>query len=210
MSRFLDSQCYYFPDLTLGHVTDFARLSEPSSVANSQDSSFNDSVASQASPPRTIFSDKPKISAANCSTRQITPPPSSSDPSSQERAAERLKTILSVEDDDDDDGRGQCRLNSHHAPNERPPSLCTDSLNGEPTQAHKRMADGQVKAADLYLPTSPADPTWSRGHSKNNSVASNSSQIGEVGSLFQDYNSSGSSLCRNSCRTISKPVCPTL
>jgi len=167
-------------DVLLGQERDAtAQLSDPSSVTNSQVSSFEDSVASQASPQRPMSSDKPQSSAAGYSTRQITPSTSLSDPSSQERAADRLREILTA---DDYDAHGQRRLVSHHAPNVRPRSLYTRGLNGEHTHAQKRTADGQVKAADPDVPTSPVDISRSRGHTKNDSATSQSSQIGEVGS----------------------------
>lgn len=168
-----------FSDHLLGQDSDVAtaQLSEPSSVPNSQGSSFNDSVLSQASPQRPMSSDKFQFSAGNYSARQITPSTSSSDPSSQERAAERLQEILSAEDD----AQQQFRPHLQNAQIERPQSLHIGSLNGEHTYALKRMADGKVKTVDLNMSRSPVDVSRSRGHSRNDSKTSKGSQIGEVG-----------------------------
>lgn len=127
-----------------------------------------------------MSNNKSQTSATGYSTRQITPS-TSSDPSSQERAAERLREILSAEDDD---AQEQPRLVSHHAPNERPRSLFTGGSNGDLTHAQKRTADGQVKAADSNMPISPVDISRFSGYSKNDSAISQSSQIGEVGSII--------------------------
>lgn len=126
-----------------------------------------------------MSNDQLQSSAAGYSTRQITPSTSLSDPSSQERAPDRLREILSA---DDDDAHGQRRLVPAHTPNERPRSLYTHGLNGEHTHAHKRTADGQVKVADPNVLTSPAGTSRPRGHTKNDSATSQTSQIGEVGS----------------------------
>ena len=168
-----------FSDHLSGQISDAAAAqpSEPSSVPNSQDSSFNESVPSQASPQRPMSSNKFQFSAGNYSTRQITPSTSSSDPSSQERAAERLQEMLSAEDD----AQQQVRPHLQNAQIQGPRSLHMGSLIGEHTFALKRMADGKVKSVDLNISRSPVDLSRSPGHSKNDSSPSKGSQIGEVG-----------------------------
>lgn len=47
------------------------------------------------------------------------------------------------------------------------------------TSAPKRTANGQVKSPTYSLPTSPVDPSQ-YGHSRNSSITSRGSQIGEV------------------------------
>ena len=173
-------QCDHVLTMALGQNSNpAARLSEPSSVPNSQGSSFDDSVVSRASPRRPMSSDKSLFFVGDHSTRQITPSTLLSDPSSQERAAERLKDILRAKDDT----QGQLRPDSHGSQNDKPQNLHIDGLNGEHIYAQKRTADGKVKPGDLNIPTSPASVSRSRGHSKSGSVTSKGSQIGEVGSL---------------------------
>ena len=157
-----------------------AQLSEPSSVANSQDSSFDDSVASQASPHQPMSNIKSRFPTVKYSTRQVTPPTSTPDPSSQDRTAERLTEILAAEDN----VQGQLSPDPHDSQNERPRSLYVSGSNGEHTSAQKRTADGQVKVQDLNTHTSPEDVSRPYWHLKSDSATSKGSQIGEVGFLF--------------------------
>ena len=194
-------------DHVLGQELDAtAHLSEIP-LANSQESSFNDSVPSQSSPPRPMSSIQYQLSRGNYSARQITPSTSSSDPSSQGRSAERLKENLSAEDDVPDYSRPELQ----DGQNERPQNFYTSGSDGEHIHSQKRMADGQVKHASSSLPMSPVEVGRPHGRSDGGSVTSKSSQMGEVCSPLFTYSTTAKSLflCATSCPIISRHVFPT-
>lgn len=138
------------------------------SAPNSQNSSFEHSTASQSSQNNPTTSSEPNSQTLR---RETTPSTSLSNPSSQEYMAKKTQHSPPT--------RGQ-RMDSQstQAPI-APMAHITNDIAGA-----KRTADGQVKERS---PTSPVVGRYE--HSRNSSMTSRGSQIGEVRpfwSLFFD------------------------
>lgn len=134
-------------------------------VPNSQQSSFNESSNSQSSQTR------PGSSGFHESSHGImTPSTTLSNKSSEERVgmgetnADMMGSGLESQDG----------LHSWNAPPTRP--LGYQGINA---RAPKRTANGEIKSPQHSLPTSPVDSSQ-YGHSRNSSMTSRGSQIGEV------------------------------
>lgn len=155
-------------------------------MADSQSSSFDESTASQHSRPLPPSSDALRLSEPNHPPGETTPSTSCSNPSSQDPLA------------------GDS-INSHGLPplrTERQPDLRAEALspgkprsksppNRSPTPqddrkvSNKRMANGEVKHKAQNFSRSPVDR---QEHSRNTSIASRGSEIGEANSpVFTDY-----------------------
>ena len=130
------------------------------SAPNSQASSLGDTVDSQGSYPTQSSADR----RFEILQRENTPSTSLSNPSSQEQIAERARSPAS---------RLTLETRQDSAPM-APMAHMKDDL----TAASKRTADGRVKEKSS-LPATPVTPgRWE--HSRNSSMTSKGSQIGEV------------------------------
>lgn len=140
----------------------------------SQGSSFNDSLPSQSSEPPTRSSEYPEPRAISAHPT-VTPSTSLSNNSSQEKgeAYESLRRDTGLAIDGTSDGSGS-------QPDDIPdPVIAYHQPHKNHTAAPKRMINGETKPAMSALPTSPTLSSH-YGHSRNSSMTSRSSQIGEV------------------------------
>lgn len=137
-------------------------------LPNSQQSSFNESANSQSSQTR------PGSSGVHESSHGIiTPSTTLSNKSSEERVSmgDASETNAHMMGSGLESQEG---LQSWNAPLTRPLGY-----KGIYTSAQKRTANGEIKSPQHSLSTSPVDPSQ-YGHSRNSSMTSRGSQIGEV------------------------------
>lgn len=139
-------------------------------LPNSQQSSLNDSANSQLSQTR------PGSSGIHESPRSVMTP---STTLSNKSSKERVRTSMDDANETDDHSMGR-RLESHETRqswNTQPAG--PSGYQGTHTSAPKRTANGEIKSPRHSLPTSPVESSQ-HGHSRNSSMTSRGSQMGEV------------------------------
>ena len=149
--------------------------------SNSQDSSLNDSTASQCAPPGSAQTTE--ASQRNASWGAVTPSTSLSNYSRQEHpiATRQNDAISSMVDDEGILARKQSPFTGAHDRNQ--PKYQPLELHNDRNLAPKRMANGEIKFTGYSLPASPIESS-PYGLSRNSSRTSRGSQIGEVRSIF--------------------------
>lgn len=161
--------------------------SEIDSMADSQSSSFDESTTSQNSRrPLPLSPDVLRLSQTNHPPGETTPSTSFSNPSSQDLPAgdpSNFRKLPALRT------KGQLDIRAESLSSDRQDSVSPPNRSPTPQDdrkvSNKRMANGEVKHAAQNVPKSPVAQ---QGHSRNASVASRGSQIGEANSpVLLDY-----------------------
>lgn len=152
---------------------------EVDSMADSQ-SSFDESTTSQNSRPFPLSPDVLRLSQTNHPPGETTPSTSFSNPSSQDPLAgdpSNFRNLPALRT------KGQPDLRAESLSSDRQDSISPPNPSPTPQDdrkvSNKRMANGEAKHA---AQNDPKSPMIQQGHSRNASVASRGSQIGEANS----------------------------